>query len=49
MIGRGEFGDVYRGLWKKAEVAVKKFSIHGLDEFQKEIKLYQSIRHPHIV
>jgi serine/threonine protein kinase len=48
-IGRGNFADVYRGVWRHTEVAVKKLvrkesEAHVYDEFMKEasVMLYVS-------
>lgn len=51
-IGRGSFGDVFRGFWRYSEVAVKKIAITSdesvLQEILKEAKLMGVLRHPNI-
>lgn len=54
-IGRGSFGDVFRGSWAGTIVALKvlpsamHFSPEILLEFKKEITLMTTLRHPNIV
>ena len=53
-IGRGGFGRVYAGLWKRQPVAFKKLIAQHmprkkLEMFMKEIKIFSSLNHPYIV
>ena len=53
-IGRGGFGRVYTGLWKRQPVAFKKLIAQHmprkkLEMFMKEIKIFSSLNHPHTV
>ena len=53
-IGRGGFGRVYAGLWKRQPIAFKKVIVQHmprkkLETFMKEIKIFSSLNHPHIV
>ena len=53
-IGTGTFGRVYRGTWRGALVAVKKFSMEGLTEdaameFEKEVSIMKALRAPNIL
>ena len=53
-IGRGGFGHVYTGLWKRQPIAFKKLIVQHmprkkLEMFVKEIKIFSSLNHPHIV
>jgi len=53
-IGKGNFGEVYRGVWRGTEVAIKKLPAHVLTEqlmkdFQKEVALLKALRHPNVV
>ncbi|XP_015957919.1 receptor-like protein kinase FERONIA [Arachis duranensis] len=54
IIGRGGFGNVYKGKFPKhrSPVAIKRLnqgSNQGLREFQTEIKMLSHLRHPHLV
>eukprot|EP01105_Mastigella_eilhardi_P014593 TRINITY_DN331_c0_g1_i2.p1 TRINITY_DN331_c0_g1~~TRINITY_DN331_c0_g1_i2.p1 ORF type:complete len:768 (-),score=181.30 TRINITY_DN331_c0_g1_i2:130-2145(-) len=54
LIGKGTFGEVYKATWRGATIAVKRLpalpsSKMFLNEFQKEIILMKSLRHPHIL
>lgn len=46
-IGRGEFGEVYKGKWRNTEVAVKKF--FNSQDFCDEVQVLACLRHPNIV
>jgi len=54
-IGRGSFGEVYRGIWLSTEVAVKKLPLEIvantalIEEFNREVKLLRSLMHPNIL
>eukprot|EP01114_Cavostelium_apophysatum_P012135 TRINITY_DN2692_c0_g1_i1.p1 TRINITY_DN2692_c0_g1~~TRINITY_DN2692_c0_g1_i1.p1 ORF type:complete len:582 (-),score=92.58 TRINITY_DN2692_c0_g1_i1:932-2677(-) len=51
ILGKGNFGEVYLGIWNHSEVACKKLKNgEDLDSFEKEAALLFSIgSHPHIV
>ncbi|MED6193659.1 hypothetical protein PIB30_021634 [Stylosanthes scabra] len=54
IIGRGGFGNVYKGQLQKhrAPVAIKRLkqgSNQGIREFETEIKMLSHLRHPHLV
>lgn len=49
-LGEGSFGEVYRGTWNGADVALKKLKNTELfDEFQREAIKLNSLNHPNIV
>ncbi|CAI9102465.1 OLC1v1000744C1 [Oldenlandia corymbosa var. corymbosa] len=53
-IGLGSYGEVYHADWNGTEVAVKKFldqdfSGAALDEFRREVRIMQRLRHPNVV
>lgn len=59
-IGRGSYGDVFKGVWQGTVVAVKKLpgyfielreeeSAAFLDNFQKEASIMKSLHHPNIL
>lgn len=53
-IGNGAFSSVYKGIWRGALVAVKRFSVEDFSEdtiieFEKEISIMKSIRAPNII
>jgi len=52
-LGRGGYGIVYKALWRKQEVAVKKIASNDpvqLEEFRKEFSLMNKLRpHKHVV
>ncbi|KAL4448958.1 hypothetical protein ABPG77_007675 [Micractinium sp. CCAP 211/92] len=53
-IGIGSFGEVFRGIWRQTDVAVKRLldqevSSQMLEEFRQEISIMKRLRHPHIV
>eukprot|EP01127_Copromyxa_protea_P019929 TRINITY_DN6566_c0_g1_i1.p1 TRINITY_DN6566_c0_g1~~TRINITY_DN6566_c0_g1_i1.p1 ORF type:complete len:780 (+),score=135.33 TRINITY_DN6566_c0_g1_i1:51-2390(+) len=50
-IGRGSFGDVYRGTWRYSEVAIKTIVVPSqelLSEITREAQLMLKMRHPNI-
>jgi serine/threonine protein kinase len=48
-IGKGNFGEVYKGIWQGAtEVALKQLSTSESDALN-EIKLLKELNHPNIV
>eukprot|EP01125_Pyxidicula_operculata_P016473 TRINITY_DN5674_c0_g1_i2.p1 TRINITY_DN5674_c0_g1~~TRINITY_DN5674_c0_g1_i2.p1 ORF type:complete len:718 (-),score=112.45 TRINITY_DN5674_c0_g1_i2:221-2374(-) len=53
-VGRGRFSDVYRGVWRKTEVAVKKLdesvnSPEVVKELFREVNLIMNLRHPNVL
>jgi serine/threonine protein kinase len=51
-IGKGSFGEVYRGKWRGVEVAIKRMLIDDMEtvtSFMKEASLMSTLRHPNIV
>ena len=53
-IGRGAYGEVFRGLYRETEVAIKVFleqdvSEKVLEAFKKEVAILKKLRHPNIV
>mmetsp|Transcript_20300 Transcript_20300/g.22563 ORF Transcript_20300/g.22563 Transcript_20300/m.22563 type:complete len:723 (+) Transcript_20300:44-2212(+) len=53
-IGKGSFGEVFKGEWRKTIVAVKKLPAHKLTEeffreFSREAMIMKSLRHPNIL
>jgi len=54
LIGRGGFGEVYRGTWRGTDVAIKMLLEQNveqsvLDAFCDEVSLMRQLRHPQIV
>lgn len=49
IIGRGEYGEVSKGIWRSTEIALKKFNVDDKTEFLSELEVLKSIRHPNIV
>lgn len=52
VVGRGAFGEVYKGYYLGTEVAIKKLSIVEEDDelyLQREVSALKSMRHPNIV
>ena len=47
LIGRGEYGEVYKAEWRFSNVAVKKY--YNLSDFYDEVDILKNIRHPNIV
>ncbi len=52
-IGKGGYGEVYKGTWEGAPVAIKKFgrnqTIKARKDFIKEIEVINQLRHPNII
>ncbi|EFA81968.1 protein tyrosine kinase [Heterostelium album PN500] len=53
-IGKGNFGEVFKGHWRGAVVAIKKLPAHNitdhvLKEFHREIELMRNLRHPNVI
>lgn len=53
-VGGGGFSEVFKGLWQRTIVAIKKLKIeefnHSItEEFQREVYVMSGLRHPHIV
>ncbi|KAJ4784651.1 U-box domain-containing protein kinase family protein [Rhynchospora pubera] len=51
-IGVGGFGCVYKGSLRKTTVAIKKLnseSLQGLSQFQQEVAILTTVRHPNLV
>eukprot|EP00002_Diphylleia_rotans_P037319 TRINITY_DN832_c0_g1_i12.p1 TRINITY_DN832_c0_g1~~TRINITY_DN832_c0_g1_i12.p1 ORF type:complete len:2157 (+),score=329.35 TRINITY_DN832_c0_g1_i12:121-6591(+) len=54
LLGTGSFGEVYAGVWRGANVAVKRFVFTGnsrilIQEFEKEVGIMVELRHPNVV
>lgn len=54
LIGKGGFGNVYKGIWDGVDVAVKQWHLEMmkndlLDQFLSEAKIMYKCRHPNIV
>ncbi|GAM19521.1 hypothetical protein SAMD00019534_026960 [Acytostelium subglobosum LB1] len=53
-IGKGNFGEVFKGQWRGAVVAIKKLPAHNITEsvmreFHREIDLMKNLRHPNVI
>ncbi|XP_046859869.1 TGF-beta receptor type-1-like [Xenia sp. Carnegie-2017] len=50
-IGKGRYGEVYRGTWRGEDVAVKIFSTRDECSWRRETEMYQTVmlRHEHIL
>ena len=53
-IGRGTFGEVYKGMWRGAVVAVKKLNTAQMNEefireYEKEVYLMRTLRAPNVL
>ena len=52
-IGKGGYGEVYKGSWEGASVAIKKFGRNlnrkAIRDFIKEIEVVNQLRHPNII
>ena len=48
-IGRGSYGEVFKGRWRGSEVAVKQIHTEEESDFRSEAGLLQSLRHPNVV
>jgi Protein kinase domain/Ankyrin repeats (3 copies) len=56
MIGRGTFGNVFRGYWRGSEIAIKEVDWDRADKteavtvsFRSEVEILKKLRHPHIL
>ncbi|KNC54854.1 TKL protein kinase [Thecamonas trahens ATCC 50062] len=54
MVGSGAFGQVFRGKWRGAPVAIKMLSMRTLDaqqldDFRREAAIMTQLEHPHVV
>lgn len=54
LVGKGGYGEVYRGVWRGTEVAIKKLLVQKMEkkhlkEFKHEINLMSKLRHPNVV
>eukprot|EP00002_Diphylleia_rotans_P026513 TRINITY_DN5290_c0_g1_i4.p1 TRINITY_DN5290_c0_g1~~TRINITY_DN5290_c0_g1_i4.p1 ORF type:complete len:2519 (-),score=450.95 TRINITY_DN5290_c0_g1_i4:111-7667(-) len=54
LLGSGRFGEVYHGVWRGADVAIKRLRHDGIDSemiaaFTSEISMMVELRHPNIV
>eukprot|EP00898_Chlorokybus_atmophyticus_P007612 jgi/Chlat1/7852/Chrsp66S07298 len=53
-VGTGSFGEVYRGVWRGTEVAVKllleqNITQEVLEDFRQEITMLSRLRHPNVI
>lgn len=50
-IGRGRYGEVWRGVWYDKEVAVKKFADRDRESWKREKDIYETslLRHDYIL
>lgn len=53
-LGAGGFGEVFRGEWERAEVAIKEIKMNqggqaALKELEKEVAIMAELRYPHII
>merc|ERR1711998_572537 len=53
-LGEGNFGTVYKGVWREREVAVKtmrtsKVTKHAVNDFRAEVVLMAPLQHPNLV
>eukprot|EP01119_Soliformovum_irregulare_P004948 TRINITY_DN1616_c0_g1_i2.p1 TRINITY_DN1616_c0_g1~~TRINITY_DN1616_c0_g1_i2.p1 ORF type:complete len:1428 (+),score=259.45 TRINITY_DN1616_c0_g1_i2:446-4729(+) len=50
LLGRGNYGEVYSGMWHDTNVALKSLlNAEGMQEFMKETELLKSFNHPNVV
>ncbi|XP_031553456.1 probable serine/threonine-protein kinase drkB isoform X3 [Actinia tenebrosa] len=49
LIGKGQFGSVYRGLWKGLQVAIKQIPRGYGDPDISEVNICRRLRHPNII
>jgi serine/threonine protein kinase len=49
LLGKGNFGEVYLGIWGRRKVALKKLNELQSAELEKEANILQSLNHPNIV
>jgi len=55
-VGKGSFGEVFRGTWNGTEVAVKKLNLptsideaNFIKEFKNEVEIMRSLMHPNVI
>ena len=50
-VGKGHFGEVWRGRWRDGDVAVKIFSSRDEKSYERETEIYQTVmlRHPNVL
>jgi hypothetical protein len=53
-IGKGTYGEVFKGLWRGTVVAVKKLPAHNITptllvDFVREVRLMKQLRHPNVL
>ena len=53
-VGKGTYGEVFKGVWRGTVVAVKKLPGHNitpnlLADFLKEVRLMKQMRHPNVL
>ena len=51
MVGKGRYGEVYKGHWKTDEIAIKVFYTHQEESWTREYEIYQTVllRHDNIL
>ncbi|WNE41207.1 MAG: Serine/threonine-protein kinase PknD [Mycoplasmataceae bacterium] len=49
LLGKGAFGEVYRGNWHGQTVAIKKIPANNLKDIDKEIKALKQLNHENII
>eukprot|EP01018_Ginkgo_biloba_P014533 Gb_10079 [translate_table: standard] len=53
-VGIGSFGEVFRGMWRETEVAIKvlleqDLTVENMEDFCNEISLLSRMRHPNVI